>query len=286
MSRWDDCCMTDRHKPSSGDSGTSGPSRRHLLGMAGLLAAGFSMSDLALLPALAAQAAVQWFHPFQTRGTISSGFGPRTNPVTGAYQSLHDGIDYSPPGDGTAIRTVASGTVTYVQPFDDNGYGYQVIVGHADGYETLYGHMRAGSLRVTKGQRLGASAIVGLMGATGSSRGAHLHLRLHRNGTPVDPTPFVHNAPLATANEQPISDQGPLMALSDAEQTEILNTVRAIAGFLYAGGTDAAAGTFDNNSVIGRVRSLQDATFYGGTSMQDGGKSMSKSLAEINSKLT
>jgi hypothetical protein len=88
-----------------------------------------------------------------------------------------------------------------------------------------------------------------------------------------------------TLNYTPIN-KGLLMALSDAEQAEVLNTVRALAGFLYAGGTDAAAGRFDSNSVIGRVRSLQEATFYGGPSMKDGGRSMSQSLADVNTKIS
>jgi len=87
-----------------------------------------------------------------------------------------------------------------------------------------------------------------------------------------------------TRNYTPINE-GPLMALSDSEQTELLTKVRALAGFLYSGGSDATAGRFDGNSVIGRIKTLQDATFFGGTSMQDDGKPISQSLAEIQRKL-
>lgn len=87
----------------------------------------------------------------------------------------------------------------------------------------------------------------------------------------------------------PINNGGFLMALSDAEQLEILNTVRALAGYVWKGGDSVSSGIpgqdFDPKSVIGRVNTIQDATFYGGTSMPDEGKSIGQSLADIQDKL-
>jgi len=162
------------------------------------------------------------------------------------------------------------------------GYGNAVVISHGEGWTSLYGHMQSPS-PLAEGQAVSAGAYIGPVGSTGNSTGPHLHLQWELDGVPQNPTPTIEDAPLASSH--PIN-KGLLMALSDAEQAEVLNTVRALAGFLYAGGTDAAAGRFDNNSVIGRVRSLQEATFYGGPSMKDGGRSMSQSLADVNTKIS
>lgn len=80
------------------------------------------------------------------------------------------------------------------------------------------------------------------------------------------------------------------MALSDAEQAELLTLARNIAGYLYAGGSSVASGQpgrdFAPKTAMARLNNLEAAVFYGGTSMEDGGKSISRSLAEINSKLS
>ncbi|MEY9950766.1 hypothetical protein [Leifsonia sp. EB34] len=80
------------------------------------------------------------------------------------------------------------------------------------------------------------------------------------------------------------------MALSDAEQAELLYLARTIAGYLYAGGTSVASGQpgrdFQPKTAMWRLNNLEEAVFYGGASMEDGGKAISRSLAEINKKLS
>jgi hypothetical protein len=79
------------------------------------------------------------------------------------------------------------------------------------------------------------------------------------------------------------------MALSDAEQAELLSLARTIAGFLYAGGSSVQSGVvgrdFASKTAMARLNNLEAAVFYGGTSMQDAGKSISQSLAEIHTKV-
>lgn len=80
-----------------------------------------------------------------------------------------------------------------------------------------------------------------------------------------------------------------LMALTDAEQAELLAGVRALIGFVYAGGpsvSGAPGRDFDPNSLMGRVNSLEQAVFSGGPSMADGHKSIGESLAEIRAAVT
>ena len=79
------------------------------------------------------------------------------------------------------------------------------------------------------------------------------------------------------------------MALTDAEQAELLAGVRALIGFVYAGGP-GPSGTpgrdYARESLLGRVNSLEEAVFSGGTSMADDQKSIGESLAEIRSAVT
>ena len=64
-----------------------------------------------------------------------------------------------------------------------------MIVQHADGIETIYGHSSA--LLVKEGQQVKAGDQLGLVGNTGHSYGSHLHLEIHVNGQPIDPMPFL-----------------------------------------------------------------------------------------------
>jgi hypothetical protein len=78
-------------------------------------------------------------------------------------------------------------------------------------------------------------------------------------------------------------------ALSDADQHALLQFMRTVAGFLYAGGASVDSGIlgrdFAVNSLMARLDNLENAVFYGGTSMRDNQKSISRSLAEINATL-
>ena len=114
-------------------------------------------------------------------GPITSPFGMRVHPVTGA-RKLHDGTDFGVPC-GTPVHAAGDGTVT------DRGsagaYGHRVVVRHADGLETSYNHLASES--VTVGQRVTPSTIVGRVGSTGLSTGCHLHFMARRDGTVTDP---------------------------------------------------------------------------------------------------
>ncbi|MCD2254621.1 murein hydrolase activator EnvC family protein [Listeria marthii] len=126
-------------------------------------------------------------------GILTSGFSERTNPVTGKYES-HKGQDIA--GGGTiTVSAAASGTVVFsgfgASGSGFGGYGYVVKIDHGNGYQTLYGHMRAGSLKVVTGQRVSQGQPIGIMGSTGQSTGQHLHFEIHKNGVPVNPAPYL-----------------------------------------------------------------------------------------------
>ncbi|MFI0792353.1 M23 family metallopeptidase [Micromonospora rubida] len=101
---------------------------------------------------------------------------------------LHTGVDLVAP-EGTPYVAIHAGAVTKAGWF--GGYGYTVIVKHADGSEAIYGHSSA--VTVKEGQQVKAGDQLGLVGNTGHSYGAHLHLEIHVNGDPRDPVPWLQD---------------------------------------------------------------------------------------------
>jgi len=138
---------------------------------------------------------VQWPVPVNT--PIGSDFGPRIPPIAGA-SSFHKGDDFDA-GYGYGIQSIANGVVT--KAGEDGSLGWEVeITSTINGTNvvSVYGHMQAGSLRVSEGQTIKRGTVVGLLGSTGLSTGAHLHFEVHVNGTPVNPLPWLQ----ANANVQ------------------------------------------------------------------------------------
>ncbi|MBC1372212.1 peptidoglycan DD-metalloendopeptidase family protein [Listeria booriae] len=126
-------------------------------------------------------------------GILTSGFSDRTNPVTGQHES-HKGQDIAA-GGIVPVYAAAGGTVVFsgfgAPGSGYGGYGYVVEIDHGNGYQTLYGHMRAGSLQVVAGQSVAQGQGIGIMGSTGQSTGQHLHFEIHKNGVPVNPAPYI-----------------------------------------------------------------------------------------------
>jgi hypothetical protein len=95
-----------------------------------------------------------------------------TQPYGGTDTSaFHTGIDYGCP-EGTPILASEAGTVKFAG-WDSTGYGYCVIIQHADGNATLYAHLKM--VVVKAGQKVERSQVIGYSGTTGNSTGPHLH---------------------------------------------------------------------------------------------------------------
>jgi murein DD-endopeptidase MepM/ murein hydrolase activator NlpD len=133
---------------------------------------------------------IRW--PFPSVSPISSGFGGRVAPCRGC-SSNHNGVDFTP-GMGTPIYAIADGVV--LESKLGGGFGQHVILGHmVDGepVESVYAHMIAGSSPLRDGQEVKVGDLVGLVGSTGASTGAHLHLEIKPNGKAVDPFAWLTN---------------------------------------------------------------------------------------------
>jgi murein DD-endopeptidase MepM/ murein hydrolase activator NlpD len=125
-------------------------------------------------------------------GSITQGYGctrvafyaPR-----GSCRHFHDGLDISPSA-GTRIGSVATGVVAYAgwNPWDGEGRAFIVVIGHADGYVSRYGHLVPNRRVARAGQVVYRGQTIGYMGSTGMSTGVHLHLELLRGGSTIDPT--------------------------------------------------------------------------------------------------
>jgi murein DD-endopeptidase MepM/ murein hydrolase activator NlpD len=127
---------------------------------------------------------IRWPFPYAT--PISSGYGDRVAPCRGC-SSHHNGVDFTP-GMGTPIYAIADGVVresTFGGSFGQHVYLDHVIDGKQ--VESVYGHMITGSSPLAVGQTVKVGDLVGLVGSTGASTGAHLHLEIRPDGVAVDP---------------------------------------------------------------------------------------------------
>ena len=118
-------------------------------------------------------------------GPITSGFGYRTDPVTGGTV-YHAGLDIGAPC-GTPIKAAGTGSVVAAGP--NGGYGNMTVINHGNGLSTVYGHQS--SIIVSPGQSVTQGQVIGYVGSTGKSTGCHLHFEVRVSGNPVDPTGYL-----------------------------------------------------------------------------------------------
>ncbi|GAA6131003.1 M23 family metallopeptidase [Halopseudomonas sabulinigri] len=118
-------------------------------------------------------------------GHLSSGFGRRTDPITGRI-SMHTGLDFAAPR-GTPIYAVGSGVVVFAGR--NGAYGNMVEINHGGGYKTRYAHTSV--IKVSKGDLVQKGEEIAAVGSTGRSTGSHLHLEVYRNGMAVNPARYV-----------------------------------------------------------------------------------------------
>jgi murein DD-endopeptidase MepM/ murein hydrolase activator NlpD len=116
-------------------------------------------------------------------GIMRSSFGVRRHPMLG-YMKMHTGVDWAAP-HGTPIYAAGNGIVERVGW--EGGYGKYIRVKHNNGYETAYGHMTAYARGIDPGVRVTQGQVIGFVGSTGLSTGAHVHYEIMVNGRFVDP---------------------------------------------------------------------------------------------------
>jgi len=116
-----------------------------------------------------------------THGWLTGTFGGRSDPFSGE-PAFHQGLDIST-DKGQAVVATADGTVDSASYTGD--YGNLVVVRHAFGLATRYGHLSA--FNVKPGQQVKRNDVIGFVGATGRATGYHLHYEILANGKLLNP---------------------------------------------------------------------------------------------------
>ena len=116
-------------------------------------------------------------------GIMRSGFGERNHPLL-HYMKMHTGVDWAAPF-GTPIFAAGNGAIDEIGL--KGGYGKYIRIRHANGYQTAYGHMTAFARGLNVGSRVRQGQVIGFVGSTGLSTGAHVHYEILVNDRFVDP---------------------------------------------------------------------------------------------------
>ena len=136
----------------------------------------------------------EWGFPLRSRSgvRVTSGFGSRTNPVTGKAE-IHKGIDMITSASDKTVIASRAGRV-YRAGYDYSRGNFVIIDhgtdSHGDKYMTVYMHF-AQPAYVREGQSVSRGQAIGYMGKTGCATGVHLHFQIEKNGSPVNPRPYI-----------------------------------------------------------------------------------------------
>lgn len=163
------------------------------------------------------------YTPIKNQPAPSSGYGFRTSEE--GVRTFHYGIDIPSLG-GTPVRAYADGLVTTstMSQAADGGYGQFIIIDHGlkqrrGSTETVYAHLLEGSQRVSKGDKVTAGQIIGLVGQSGNATIDHLHFEVRYNGSPIDPINVLRQIPEET--EKPAAQKaGQILPIGDIEMVE------------------------------------------------------------------
>ncbi|MDA8230759.1 MAG: M23 family metallopeptidase [Magnetospirillum sp.] len=123
--------------------------------------------------------------PLHQAWEVNSPFGARHDPLNNRT-GIHEGLDLGAPY-GTPVYATAAGIVKMAGPYDR--YGNTVDIDHGNGFLTRYAHLSR--IKVTVGQAVSTATVIGLLGNSGRSTGAHLHYEVRMIDVPRDPLTFI-----------------------------------------------------------------------------------------------
>lgn len=117
---------------------------------------------------------------------VSSPFGMRLHPIDRVLKP-HQGIDLVCRRGFQFVYATANGRVTFAG--NRGGLGLAIEVSHASGYRTGYAHL--GAIYVQEDDQVRIGEVLGVIGSSGRVTGIHLHYTVIKNGTAVDPLPYL-----------------------------------------------------------------------------------------------
>lgn len=139
----------------------------------------------------------RFVRPIAAQYETTSPFGQRRAYVGGQFADYHAGQDFGAPV-GVTVTAPAAGIVALAEPLQVRGNA--VLIDHGLGIFTGYWHLS--ELRVAVGQQVAAGDLIGLVGNTGLSTGAHLHWEMRIYGVAVNPMQFLEEPLLLEQNTQ------------------------------------------------------------------------------------
>lgn len=161
---------------------------------------------------------------------ITRGFDYKSSIYIGGKHAAVDLVRLQGDTAGREIKAVADGVV--VGDGFDTISGHHIILGHEDGWRSMYRHLAADAPPVV-GQQIAQGEVIGNVGSTGLSTGPHLHFDLwHRQKQ--DPTAFsksgwwAHNPELYLGQGEDLPVEEDSMAFTAAQEKEIRDIVRAM----------------------------------------------------------
>jgi murein DD-endopeptidase MepM/ murein hydrolase activator NlpD len=157
---------------------------------------GATLGGLALSPGLSVGGNMPTLWPVM--GSVSSPFGGRSDPMSTGEGEFHKGVDISAPY-GTPIHATADGVVEMAGI--GNGYGKEVVLDHGGGVKTAYAHMSG--FHVSAGDQVVRGQVIGYVGMTGRSTGAHVHYEVRLRNVAVNPHKYLRSP----ANEDQIASR-------------------------------------------------------------------------------
>ncbi|MFJ9643260.1 M23 family metallopeptidase [Streptomyces sp. NPDC004244] len=123
---------------------------------------------------------------------VSGGISTQYKTAGAMWSSgYHTGVDFIA-SSGTTVKAVGAGTV--VSAGWAGAYGNEVVIRHADGKYSQYGHLS--QLSVSVGQSVSGGQTIGLSGSTGNSTGPHLHFEIRTGpsyGSDIDPIAYLRS---------------------------------------------------------------------------------------------
>ena len=122
---------------------------------------------------------------FPVEGHITSPFGLREHPKSGKM-AHHSGVDIAA-SVGTPVKSTAEGIVSFAGYFPKGGN--VVVIEHGSGMSTAYAHNK--SIKVKVGDEVKKGQVIAISGETGSVTGPHVHYEIWKNGTRVNPAPYM-----------------------------------------------------------------------------------------------
>ena len=118
-----------------------------------------------------------------TGARLSSSFGQRKHPVSG-FNAMHKGVDFAAPL-GTPIIAAGSGVIR--ESGWKGSFGRYIRIKHNATYDTAYAHMKRIAPQIRVGKYVKQGEVIGFVGSTGRSTGAHLHYEIMVNNRQVNP---------------------------------------------------------------------------------------------------